>query len=409
MHDTGSGGGSRVDAYAAGNGAPGGSRHRLPEIRDGRSAGGRLVGRAVSLTLGVLGVVVALALVLSFTVHIDVAVRGSGVLEPERIWPIRSLEAGVVREIRVGTGDAVREGEPVLRLDTLLLGAALAEAEARYRSGEIDLRKASSEAPLERRQQAQRVEQAGARLVGARAALLQRMVESDLGTNVDSLLAAYRVGTHIALDQAVAEVRSAEAEGRLAREQVARVGLSRFDEASARVGQEQLDGQIRTLRERLRRLDVTAPVSGVVLTEQVERLLGASVREGEVLLEMADTDRWRAVLFVREADVHRIRIGDPVKLEVLALRTEHGGVLGARVAHVAADPAAAGEGGAGAGARPGTYRVIAELEGDAIAAIGAERLRRGYSVQGRIITRSGRIADVLRDRFTERFVRNLPW
>jgi multidrug efflux pump subunit AcrA (membrane-fusion protein) len=386
------------------------AQFQLPELGQERG-GGRYIRRAVSITLLLLASLGALSLLVAFNVRVDDAVRANGVLEPARIWPVRTLEAGMIREVLVQTGDTVARGQPVLRLDPLLLESALAELEAEHRSGSIELEKITSSGPFQRRQQEQRRAQAAARVVTARAELRRKMVENGLGGDVDSLLAAYPVGSHVGLDLSVSEVRSAEAERRLAEDQMEALQLGRFDRASGRVDLEQIEAQIRTLRERLRRLEVSAPAAGTILTEQVERLPGSAVREGELLLEIAESGLWQVVLFVREGEVHKLRLGDSVKAEIQAFRMDERDQLYGSVVHIAADPS--GSRGAGAdsvsGARGGTYRVVAALDPEQLARIGVHKFRRGYSVEGRIIARSGRVVDLAWAHLLERFDFYWPW
>jgi hypothetical protein len=138
----------------------------------------------------------------------------------------------------------------------------------------------------------------------------------------------------------------------------------------------------------------------VVLTEQIERLGGSYVREGELLLEVADLDEWRVNLYVAERDVHKIRMGDSVKVEVQAFNAEDEDRLRGSVVFVAPEPIApaqTAQGTAAPTAGVGLYRVVAQLNQKQLAEMGIEKFRRGYTVQGQIITRSGRIITLLWD------------
>ena len=382
------------------DGSPGADRGvislRLPEIGDEGQPGVRFIKRAVGWTLLVLAILVVGFLVVASVVRMDVTVKAAGVLEPVRIHPVRAQEGGTVREVLVETGQHVTRGQVMVRLDTLELAGQLAQLEAQRRATGVERRRSVEESPLQARQEAQRAEQARARLNSALATLRQRMVEYDLGTNLDSLLAAHRPGRHVAVDQAVGEVRSAEAEVRYSGSAADLAALSRFDRERLDTELERLDAQIRTIRERLARTEVRAPADGVVLTEQIERLPGAAVTPGTSLLEVADVAQWRTELRVAEADVHKIQVGDSVKVEVAALDQDERDLLGGRVVFVASEPLGA-EGGAAAAAAgaPGAYRVVAALDRRQLDEVGIEKFRRGYSVQGHVITRSGRILTLL--------------
>jgi len=316
-------------------------------------------------------------------------------------------------EVLVRTGDTVRAGQVLVRLDTVALTSTLAQLEAQYRAADIDRRRSATADPLQRAQNAERANQSRQRLAAAVATLRQRMVEYDMGTNADSLLAAYVPGRHVTLDQAVSDVRTAQAELRASGAEGGLQELSRFDREKLGTQMDQLRAQIAAVRARLRQLTITAPVDGVVLTEQLERLSGAFVREGEQLLELGGTAQWRVQLNVTERDVHKVHVGDSVKVELPAFDQSERQLLGGRVDYVAPEPlslqgAAAGSGGsqpagqAGGQAPPGVYRITAQLDRSQLEKMGIENFRRGYSVQGNVITKSGRIITLLWNYLTEK-------
>jgi multidrug efflux pump subunit AcrA (membrane-fusion protein) len=243
------------------------------------------------------------------------------------------------------------------------------------------------------------------------------MIEYDMGTNVDSLLRAYVPGRHVVLDQAVGEVRSAQADLRSSGADEGLQDLARFDREKLDAQMQQLAAQISAMRVRLGRLTLTSPTDGVVLTEQTERLQGAVVREGEQIVELADLKEWRVLLTVTERDVHKIAVGDSVKVDLPAFDESEREQLGGRVVYVASEPLSAqsgaavgggttgggAPGGAGAGgATASGYRVIASLDRRQLERMGLAKFRRGYSVQANVITRSGRIVTLLWNYVTEK-------
>lgn len=381
---------------------------RLPELGEDRAPGARLVRRTVTLTLATLAALVLGAVAVASLVSMKVTVKAGGVLEPVRVWPVRAREAGMVGEVLVSTGDRVRAGQTVARLDALQLESSLAELRSQLRAAELDELRAASAAPVEARQQSERVAQAGARVVTARASLRQRMVEYDMGGNVDSLLAGYQPGRHVGVDLAVAELRSAEAEVRLSSAQREILGLGRYDRERKHAERDQLAARIHAAEARISRLVLDAPATGVVLTDQIERLPGSYVREGELLLEVADLDAWRVSLYVGERDVQRIRVGDSVRVRVQAFGAERRDDLRGSVSYVSPEPLAGGGGaaaqpqGGAAPAGPGLYRVLVRLDQRQLARMGIHRFRRGYTAEGQVVTRSGRVIVLARDYLHDR-------
>lgn len=391
---------------------------RLPELGDDGQPGGRFVKRAVSVTLSVILLVMIGAVVVSMLVSMDVTVKSAGILEPVNVWPIRAQAAGPIREVLVESGDTVTAGQVVMRLDALALETQLAQLQAQYDAAQIDRDRSRAGTPLERAQQSQRLANAQARLTRARAVLVQRMVEYGFGTNADSLLRAWRPGQHVMLDQAVGEVRGAEADIGLNAAETDMLALRGYDERRAGTEMNRLQAQIRETQERIERTTIVAPSGGVVLTEQLERLPGAYVREGETLLEVGEVGDWRVTMLVPERDVHKISVGDRVRLEVQAFDQRDRRQLEGRVAHVAAEPVGsspAGSGDAGqassAAAAPagrtssGLFRVVASLDRAQVQRQELDAFRRGYSVQANVVTKSGRIATLVWDYLREKLNR----
>lgn len=389
---------------------------RLPDLGDEGQPGGRFVKRAVTIVLGVIALLFLLVVVVSMVVSMDVTVKSAGVLEPVNVWPIRAEAAGPIREVLVKSGDTVKAGDVVIRLDALALETQLAQLEAQFRAARLERERSVAGTPVERRQQAQRLANAEARLTRSRAVLVQRMVEYGFGSNPDSLLRVYRTGQHVMLDQAVGDVRGAEADIRLNAAETDMLSLRQYDERRADTEMARLQAQIREARERITRTSIVAPSSGVVLTEQLERLPGAFVREGETLMEVGEVGEWRVTMLVPERDVHKISVGDRVRLEVQAFNQRDRRQLEGLVAHVAAEPAGASPAGSGdatsggaakgGGSGPGLYRVVASLDRGQVQREELDRFRRGYSVQANVITRSGRIAELawgyLRDKLNRK-------
>lgn len=86
---------------------------------------------------------------------------------------------------------------------------------------------------------------------------------------------------------------------------------------SARVAELDLCAEeLRFIQERLEETVFLAPADGIVLTERVERLVGARLGRGETLLQLADLDTMEVDVLVSEVDVLRLTPGSDARLKV---------------------------------------------------------------------------------------------
>ncbi len=358
---------------------------RLPDLPVEGTPGAGLVRRAVSVVLLLLGGLLAITLVVAAVVSIDITADGSGILEPTRIWPVRTQEPGTVLDVLVATGDSVVPGQALVRLDTLASATGLAQLRATAAESRLTYEHSLATRGVDQRQLDERIRQAQSALLRARALLRQRLTDFGFPDNVDSILRTYRPGSHTAIDLALADLIAAEADSGSLAAQRQVVDAKRFDLARERSEAQRSAAQVALSREQLDRLTLRAPAAGVVLTERIERLLGAYEKQGDLVLEIGDPRNWQATLYVDERDVHEVHVGDEVKVEVQAFARKED-LLPARVVFVAQEPADARE--------TGGYRVVATIDPDVVTGRGPE-LRRGYTVRGKILTRSGPILIVL--------------
>ncbi|HEU4560623.1 MAG TPA: HlyD family efflux transporter periplasmic adaptor subunit [Longimicrobium sp.] len=363
----------------------------LPEVSTPNVVGGGWVSRAVTVTLAVFTLLLSGFFLAASLIKLKVTVDGVGALQPTEIWSVRSEETGVVRDVLVRMGDTVRAGQAIVRLDTLQLASSLEQLRARRRVIELDLQLARTSVPLEARTVQEKRAEADAELVRTRALLRQRLVEYGFSPDIEEVRRTYRMGSHIAIDQALASVMTAEAAARNARIEVDRLGLKTIEQSRQQQQLAELDYQVTTLEQRISHLTLHAPAHGIVLTEGLERLPGKVLKEGEALLEISEDDEWRAELLVAENDVSRIRVGDEAQVELQAFGRVNSPEIRGNVLTVGAEPAA------GSPQQPGNrmFPVMVRLNRQDLESVGMERLRRGYTANAKIVTRSERMITLI--------------
>ena len=98
--------------------------------------------------------------------------------------------------------------------------------------------------------------------------------------------------------------------------------LSSADLAILSIERRKADGEVQTARDTLSSLEVTAPVSGVVLYKRgwgPELKVGSETWPGQPLLEVASLNRLQGQLQVVESDAAGLGDGRPVRVTVMAL------------------------------------------------------------------------------------------
>jgi multidrug efflux pump subunit AcrA (membrane-fusion protein) len=112
-----------------------------------------------------------------------------------------------------------------------------------------------------------------------------------------------------AREEAAEQVASAQA-------QVFSAELRHSGLGPALVAQHAARGSSAIAREEGAQLAVSAPFAGVVATSDPESLLNRDVTTGETLLTIIDPSQLIARLYIPVAEMDRIRVGDPVSLQL---------------------------------------------------------------------------------------------
>lgn len=106
-----------------------------------------------------------------------------------------------------------------------------------------------------------------------------------------------------------AEQRSYEKDASLARRDNK---LAESQVAEAKV--EQAEAECRLLEERIRQAKIYAPLDGVALSGDWSKKIGAPVKQGEALFEIAPLENMEADLYIPEEDISDIRVGQQGEL-----------------------------------------------------------------------------------------------
>jgi RND family efflux transporter MFP subunit len=101
--------------------------------------------------------------------------------------------------------------------------------------------------------------------------------------------------------------------------------MAQHDRAQASIVQAQVDqaeAQMNLLAEQLGRTQIAAPFDGLIVSGDLNQTLGASVKRGQVLFEVAPLNSYRVVLEVDESEIAALAIGQKGSLLLSSLPGE---------------------------------------------------------------------------------------
>lgn len=282
-------------------------------------------------------------------------VNATGNVAPAQRSTLSFELSGRVAEVLVHEGDAVREGQPLVRLDAADLELALRSAEASLRAAQARYEQtkagpsaadiaaaeaslASATASYEKLKKGPtadevaiakaNVERAEAVLKQAQAAYDRIAWRPDAGASPQALqlqqatidyqtaLANYRLATAGPSDSAL---KAAEAQIAQARANLERLKRTPTPEDLA-IAQSQVDSAQVAVEQAKRRLEAAtlrAPFDGVV--EKVSVDVGQLVAAGTPAVVIADPSAFHILVAVDEMDVALVRVGQAVRISLDAL------------------------------------------------------------------------------------------
>ena len=272
----------------------------------------RLIGNGHGVVVAVAAVVVLGAAVLGWTrwrgpVVDAVAVQAAPLVRTvqvsARVEALTRVDVGAtitgrVAEVLVREGDAVRAGQPLLRLETDELRATLAQARASEQQAQARL---SGLRSTGRAQAQATLAQADAGLVAARAEM-----ERAQALVAQGFVSASR------LDEARRALQVAEAQQANARAQVAANRDGGSDEVQAQAQLQAAKAATEAAQARLAQAELRAPTDGRVLTRDVEP--GQIVQPGKALLALALVGPTVLVAQVDERFLDQLATGQPASV-----------------------------------------------------------------------------------------------
>jgi HlyD family secretion protein len=219
----------------------------------------------------------------------------SGLLEWDRVELIAEAGEPII-ELIATEGERLQAGQAVLQLDPRRTQAQRDEAEAAWAQATARL------AELKRGPRAELIDQAQARLLGAKSALETRQTEYE---RVQALIER-KLASNEALDLARSTRDSAKAERDVAQASLAALlaGTTIEELQQAEAAVQQADARLRSLNITLERMTVKAPLDG--LLDSLPFKLGEHPRVGDVV----------AVMLAGQKPYARVYVPEPYRAQV---------------------------------------------------------------------------------------------
>lgn len=219
---------------------------------------------------------------------------------------VKSEVSGVVVEVPLDEGDAVRRGQPLTRVDEESYRYSLEEAQAALEFARAELRK------MKQIVRPQELEARKASLESARAS--HEKAKKDWERT--QRLYRQKVVSRELYDLSRAQMEVAEANYREAREnyKLAVEGARQEDIQMARARVGQAEARVRMAEKRLRDCRITSPVTGTVARVLVE--VGETIADGALIANVVNTDRLEVEVGVVQEDVVYLHEGDRVSTAV---------------------------------------------------------------------------------------------
>jgi HlyD family secretion protein len=258
------------------------------------------------------------------------AVNATGTINPTATAIVGSQVSGQVLEIRADYNSAVKAGDVlarlnaeqiVARLDAARADLAQSRAQNLIQRAQVERTRAEILRLAATRADAQSgISRAEAQLADARktldrqTTLNDRQIASEVALQ-QARLAAQMAG--VARDQANAQLRGVDAQGQALAAEL-RIAESQVASGEAQVAQR--EAIVRQIEVDVRNSEIRSPVDGVVIQRNIElgQTVAASLQAPTLFLVAQDLTRIEIYANIDEADVGRVRDGQPVSFSVTA-------------------------------------------------------------------------------------------
>ncbi|BER93272.1 efflux RND transporter periplasmic adaptor subunit [Atrimonas thermophila] len=237
---------------------------------------------------------------------IEEVVSELGTLEPWDEIELTPETGGEVAQILVEVGQRVKKGDPLLVFDTSDLEISLKKAQAQYKAAQAELEKALKKPEEVELKQAEAAYQ---------QALVAYEEAKDTYEKNQKLFDTGAISLET-LKESERNLRLAEANLEVAKAELAdiREGTSPEDIAILQSQLEQIQTDIEVIEKDIQDATVVAPIESTILSIEIEE--GERATDETVLMVLGNVSLMRAVTYINEVDIPKVKIGQKVRISV---------------------------------------------------------------------------------------------
>jgi HlyD family secretion protein len=229
------------------------------------------------------------------------SVVATGKVEPITKVEVKSKASGIVKKLLVEYGDHVKQGQLLAQLDKVEIEAGVEQSRAALLAAQANLKGAQAD-----------YERARVDAESPDVPLLKRAYERAVQMAKDGVV------SESALDDAEKAYKLAVNKQNVARAQMT-VLQAKISQSEAEVARDQ--ASLKQFIEQLNYTDITSPITGIVLSRDVEMgdavssilVLGSSAT---LVMTLGDTSQVYVKGKVDESDIGRVYLGQPARIKV---------------------------------------------------------------------------------------------
>lgn len=364
-------------------------------IDDFKGTGFGFVKRFLLFILLSVTALIAGILFVVWNVGMNVNVEGTGVVEPSGRFEVKTKLSGIISEVYVDRWDKVAKRDRLFKLESKDWEAELEKVGKEQEINRSRMAEIEEQIRSEKKILQSEIHQTQSEIETLRLQLEQVEREYQLGKKYNLVNSKSEIDQLIPIRLKRSMLKQAQAKLQTDRERLEMVDRRYQEIETLQKMNQKLREDQHILLRRIENTVVYAPLSGTVLTGDLERRVGDHLQIGETVIELARLDDWQAKVMIKETEIHKVKVGQPVNLFVNAFPHMEYKIFEGVVTEIAAQPVSTNP-----SQEAQIYPAKITIQNPEISVNHKTySLAYGMSVEAKIAIEKGRILDLIWNRF----------